>query len=82
MGTWLASAWGQIWPNLAANILWVPLVWAHHLVMSRRVRDLRQHVTTLHAQHEALIVQHVLGRTTAGTKQEGAADERPAMNGA
>lgn len=50
MGAWLSSAWVQVWPNLAANVLWVPLVWIHHRVMSRRVQALHQHVTALHEQ--------------------------------
>jgi hypothetical protein len=49
------SAWAQIWPNLAANVIWVPLVWLHHHVMAGRVQALKQHVTVLHEQHEQLI---------------------------
>lgn len=31
MGAWLTAAWGQVWPNLPADVLWVPLAawWAH-----------------------------------------------------
>ena len=70
MGGWLWWAWLQIWPNLAANVLWVPVVGLHHLIMSRRVRDLRAHVSALHRQHEQLLVRHVLG-PAAGADQEG-----------
>lgn len=66
---WLASTWSATWPNLLANVLWVPVVAIHHKVMTRRIRALRQHVTTLHAQHEQLLVRHVLGG--AGIEQEG-----------
>jgi hypothetical protein len=45
MGAWLVSVWGQIWPNLAANVLWVPLAAAHHVLISR-------HITRLHQQKE------------------------------
>ena len=69
MAAWLASTWSATWPNLLANVLWIPVVWVHHKVMTRRIRALHQHVTTLHAQHEELLVQHVLGG--AGTGQEG-----------
>lgn len=43
MTAWLTSAWGQIWPNLAANVLWVPLAALHHHRMKRQIRhELRQ----------------------------------------
>lgn len=79
MGGWLASTWTVTWPNLLANVLWVPVVWVHHRIMSRRVRDLRAHVTALHRQHEELLVQHVLG---SAADQSSAAVARPAMEGA
>jgi len=44
MGVWLWGAWLQVWPNLAANVLWVPVVGVHHLAMKR-------HITRLDAQH-------------------------------
>lgn len=53
--------WSELWPNLAANVLRAPLVWIHHRVMVRHIRGLREHVATLHRQHEELLVQHVLG---------------------
>ena len=67
----MSHVWAQLWPNLAANVLWAPLVWIHHRVMTRNIRSLREHVTALHRQHEELLLQHVLG--PAETKQEGAA---------
>lgn len=69
---WLASTWTATWPNLLANVLWIPVVWIHHKVMTRRIRALRQHVTALHDQHEQLLVRHVL-KTGADAEQEGAA---------
>ncbi|MFE9448256.1 hypothetical protein [Streptomyces sp. NPDC006739] len=69
---WLTSTWTATWPNLLANVLWIPIVAIHHKVMSRRIRALRQHVTALHQQHEVLLVQHVLG-PAAETEQEGGA---------
>lgn len=48
MAAWLASTWSSIWPNLAANILWIPLVGVHHVL-------LRRHVARLHHQHTARI---------------------------
>jgi hypothetical protein len=41
MGEWLVSMWGQIWPNLAANVIWVPAAWLHHVLI-------RRHITRLH----------------------------------
>lgn len=69
---WLASTWDQTWPNLLANVLWVPVVAIHHKVMTRRIRALRQHVTALHDEHVQLLVQHVI-KTGDGAQQEGAA---------
>jgi hypothetical protein len=48
------NAWSQIWPNLAANVVWAPLVWLHHRVMTRRIHSLREHVTALHQQQEGV----------------------------
>lgn len=52
---WLAHTWTAVWPNLAANVLWVPLVALHHILMRRHV-DRRQAEThaRLDAQDEAL----------------------------
>ena len=63
---WLVSTWDQTWPNLLANVLWVPVVAVHHKLMTRRVRALHQHVTALHAQQEQLIVRHVVGAQQEG----------------
>lgn len=44
MGTVLAGWWSAIWPNLAANVLWVPLAAAHHVLMRRHAaRQLAEH---------------------------------------
>ncbi|NUR65150.1 MAG: hypothetical protein HOQ47_05265 [Streptomyces sp.] len=64
--------WSELWPNLAANVLWVPVAWAYHRVaIVPRFRALREHQATLHRQHEELLLQHVLGSETAN--KEGAA---------
>jgi hypothetical protein len=42
MSGWLWGAWGQIWPNLAANVLWVPLAAAHHVLIRRHITQLHQ----------------------------------------
>jgi hypothetical protein len=34
---WLLSTWNQTWPNLLANVLWVPVAWLHHRGMKRHV---------------------------------------------
>lgn len=70
MGAWLASTWTATWPNLLANVLWVPVVWVHHRVMARRIRALHRHVTVLHDRHEQLLIRHALGPAT-GAEQEG-----------
>lgn len=53
MGAWIAAAWGQVWPNLVANVLWVPVAawWAHsrarrHVEQVERL--LEQHRRELH----------------------------------
>lgn len=71
--------WAELWPNLAANVLWAPLVWIHHRVMARNIRALREHVTALHRQHEELLVQHLLGG--AADTQQNTADERLTTKG-
>ncbi len=50
MAAWLASAWGQIWPNLAANVLWVPLAALHH-------RRMKRHIRRLHEEHREQVRQ-------------------------
>lgn len=40
--TGLLKFWGEVWPNLAANILWVPLVGVHHLLIKRHITRLDQ----------------------------------------
>lgn len=46
MGAWLWWAWLQIWPNLAANVIWVPVAAIHHVLIKR-------HITNLHEQGSA-----------------------------
>lgn len=54
---WLASVFGQLWPNLLANVLWVPLAawWARSQVRRETVehradveRLIREHRQDLH----------------------------------
>lgn len=45
----LHSFWVAIWPNLAANVVWVPVVGAHHLWMRYRVQALHATVIELRA---------------------------------
>lgn len=70
MSAWLASTWTATWPNLLANVLWVPVVVVHHRLMKRHLRALREHQAVLHRQQERLLVEHVLG-PAAGAEQEG-----------
>lgn len=48
MAAWVATTWGQVWPNLAANVIWIPLAAIHHVLM-------RRHVDRRHAQ----LVEHI-----------------------
>jgi hypothetical protein len=34
--------WDEIWPNLAANVLWVPLAWVHHVLIKRHINRMSQ----------------------------------------
>lgn len=82
MGAWLAGTWGQVWPNLLASVIWAPIAlaagWAYHQrVLKPHFQRLREHQTALHRQSEALLIQHVLGRTG----EEEAAGVRPVLKG-
>lgn len=72
MFAWLASTWTATWPNLLANVLWVPVVAVHHRAMKRHIRALRDHNAALHRQHEELLIKHVIGP---------ASDAEPASKG-
>lgn len=48
MAASLLSAWGQVWPNLAANVIWVPVVGVHHWLTRRHLRALREEQRRLH----------------------------------
>ncbi|EST24398.1 hypothetical protein [Streptomyces roseochromogenus] len=48
MGAWLWGAWLQVWPNLAANVLWVPVVGVHHWLTCRHLRALHEQQRHLH----------------------------------
>lgn len=37
MADWLWGAWLQIWPNLAANVIWVPAAALHHVLLKRHI---------------------------------------------
>lgn len=59
MDLWLAGAWGAVWPNLAANLVWIPIVWAAHRAWVTGQRVERQmhteYIERLHQQHERQI---------------------------
>jgi hypothetical protein len=59
MGAWLWSAWLQVWPNLAANVIWVPLAWAHHQMMQRQA-----------VEHHEEMKAHVTGAVEAAVRKE------------
>jgi hypothetical protein len=41
----LAGLWPQIWPNLAADILWIPVVGLWHLThLDRMLTKQREHI--------------------------------------
>jgi len=67
------TVWAQLWPNLLANIIWVPLAaawaWAHRRWSKRHIALLRDHITALQRQHEELLINHILGG--AENRQEG-----------
>ena len=42
----------QLWPNLAANVIWVPLAWIHHRMMNKKLEEVKQHVAALHIHGE------------------------------
>ncbi|MDI5965709.1 hypothetical protein [Streptantibioticus silvisoli] len=47
---WLPGAWASLWPNLAANVIWVPVAALHHVMI-------RRHTTRLHHQQTQRIEQ-------------------------
>jgi uncharacterized membrane protein YdjX (TVP38/TMEM64 family) len=43
MGAWLWWAWLQIWPNLAASVLWAtPAFLVHHRLIRRHINAVHQ----------------------------------------
>lgn len=41
----MVSFWVAVWPNLAADCIWVPLVWGwHHVQTSRLLDKQREHL--------------------------------------
>lgn len=46
MGRLLIGWWVAIWPNLAANIIWVPLAALHHVLIRRRMTAHHEHLAT------------------------------------
>ncbi|NUP48056.1 MAG: hypothetical protein HOW97_12185 [Catenulispora sp.] len=55
---WLISSWPQVWPNLAANVLWVPLAAVHHWLTRREIRH-------LHQQHRKALAAALAERSTS-----------------
>lgn len=47
MGHLLAGWWAAIWPNLAANVIWVPAAAVHHVLIKRHIS--REHEKTREA---------------------------------
>lgn len=43
----LLADWRQVWPNLEANLIWVPLVGLHHLAMRRHLRKIHRRMDNL-----------------------------------
>jgi hypothetical protein len=37
----------QLWPNLAANVIWVPLAWLHHRMINRKLKEVKDNVAIL-----------------------------------
>jgi hypothetical protein len=44
MISWLYSTWISLWPNLLANVLWVPLAYVHHRMIKRKLREVNDNV--------------------------------------
>lgn len=43
----LPQVWDAVWPNLLANVLWVPLAWGHHRLMKRHVGRVINEINTM-----------------------------------
>lgn len=44
---WTGAWWSQVWPNLAASILWVtPALIAHFVKLENTKNDLKSHITS------------------------------------
>lgn len=51
MAAWLTHAWAQIWPNLAASVIWAaPTFVTHHVLLRWHLRRI---VTTLTKKEDA-----------------------------
>lgn len=48
MITSLSSFWAAIWPNLAANVVWIPIVGAHHWWTRHKMAVLHETMRELH----------------------------------
>jgi hypothetical protein len=43
---WLLNAWSQVWPNLAASVIWAtPAFVTHHVLVRRHLRRIHAAVT-------------------------------------
>jgi hypothetical protein len=47
MGAWVAANWSAVWPNLEANVIWVPFAAWHHVLIKRHIT--REHEKTREA---------------------------------
>lgn len=58
MDQWLWASWDSIWPNLVANVLWIPIAWIWNKTHKKQIQQMHQHhqvqVSTLHAKISAL----------------------------
>ena len=39
---WLAHAWGAVWPNLVASMMWAPMVGVSHWATRRHLNRVHQ----------------------------------------
>lgn len=56
--TTIHHLWTAVWPNLAANVVWIPVVGAHHWWTRRRMTVLHDIIHELHALKRADSTRH------------------------
>jgi hypothetical protein len=74
MVAWLLYVAGQMWPNLAANVVWIPLAWAwsrwHH-------RHVRNHLAVHRAEFRADLAAHRKALATSPDGTPGGGEPQP-----